>query len=248
MASKELVKFTEQYPALAPDGEMRELIDETLSAGGGITPFDLEALKIPGAGGKTWEVTDENGKVSGVADVEGIIVMQRNVRSYWRTPFDEGGGGTPPDCSSEDSITGRGVRFDDDSAGPHDCSSCPLSQFGSDRNGKGQACTQRRQLFLLTEGTMLPTLLSLPPSSLAGSKRYLLSLLNRRTSFMGVITGFGLEKVEGAQPYSRVLFRQVRKLEDAELQAVKSYASVLAPILAATPVTAGVANDDDDAV
>jgi hypothetical protein len=40
-------------------------------------------------------------------DLEGIVILQRSVRSWWKEDIEEKGGGSPPDCSSQDGIWGR---------------------------------------------------------------------------------------------------------------------------------------------
>lgn len=91
--------------------ELREAI-QAASNGQKIDAFQLDMVKVPSGGMTAWTIPDiiEGERIE--KTIEGIVVMQRTIRSYWRLGFDEragaGAGNQPPDCSSQDGKWGIG--------------------------------------------------------------------------------------------------------------------------------------------
>lgn len=191
----------------------------------GLSPFDLDRVKVPAGGGTTWTVPSLEGDEE-TKTIEGIVIFQRTVRSYWSSAFS--GSGTPPDCSSQDGITGVG-----NPGGP--CEMCPLAQFGSAPNGRGQACKTNRLLFLLRPQSVLPMLVAVPPSSLKDVRTYLLRLTGQGIPFYGVITGLELARDKNADgiAYSKVAPRLVRRLLPEETARLRQVHESLRPVLSA---------------
>ena len=130
--TKEVATKTAEFPALQAEPKfLKELVQDNLG-GGNLSPFDLEKISIPSAGSLFWTVPTLEGDPITTKELLGIILFVQDARAYWKQNFGESGGGTPPDCTSEDAITGHG-----DPGGS--CSECPYSVFGSD-GGDGQAC------------------------------------------------------------------------------------------------------------
>lgn len=96
--------------------------------------------------------------------LEGIILKSQIIRGYWKP------NNPKPVCVSRDGIIGV------DAAGKaHECARCKYDQWGSavklDENGqptkgKGKACKEMRRLLFLEDGTDLPIIINIPPSSL----------------------------------------------------------------------------------
>src|SRR5690606_20046028 len=82
-----------------PEAELAEIISANLG-GEGITQFDLDRVRIPAGGSTMWSVPTLDGEEE-TRVLEGIIIHFTTPRAYWKTPFDESGGGTPPDCSRD---------------------------------------------------------------------------------------------------------------------------------------------------
>jgi hypothetical protein len=197
---------------------------------GGITPADLERIKVPSGGQLAWTLEDDE-----VAkEFDGVILAQRDIRAYWRERYN--GEHTPPDCYSQDAEVGVGNPGGS-------CADCPFSKFGTSVNekgeaGKGQACALRRVLLILRPGNRLPIVLSVPPSSLKPVRNYLLRLSNKGTIFTDVTTTFGLiaEKSAGGIVYSQVLPRRGRDLTPAEGAALQEYVKAVIPAFEAVQV------------
>lgn len=230
VAKGELI--TTEFKALVPGSEVSTALRDNLGHGG-ISPFDLDRVRVPAGGGTSWEVPSLQGTES-LKELSGIIMYFKDVRSYWAKKF--GGGNQPPDCASTDGITGIG------SPGGS-CAMCPLAQFNSSLNadgsaGRGQACKQARMLFLLRRGDYLPMLIVLPPTSLKECKRYLLQLTNKNYPYHQVITKISLKKQSNPDgiSYSAASFAMDQVLTDEQIHAAASVRTSLSAIFASAQV------------
>jgi hypothetical protein len=194
---------------------------------GGLSAFDLDAVKVPAGGATTWQYPTASG-VEDRKTFEGVLIYRRDVKAYWEHGLEESGGGSPPDCRSEDSIVGVG-----NPGGA--CAECPFNQFGSARKGKGKACKDRRLLFVLPPGQLLPVLVSVPVMSIKPSNQYLMRLAGDARVFHSVLTRFGLEtaKNSGNIAYSRITFTKSADLPPEEQAKVAAYVKAITPFLAA---------------
>ena len=229
---KELVEVTDNsdYLALEQIDGFKDLVQQNIGSSG-VAAFELDRIKVPAGGGIMWTINTLEGEEA-VKDIEGIIVHMTEPRSFWATAFDEGGG-SAPDCQSEDGVLGVGTRFEDDDEGPHNCPACKFSQFGSDAKGRGQACKATKAIFMLMPNTMLPVVLTLPPGSLFNAKKYFLRLLSHGRSVDSVITKWELDKDQNPDgiKYSKAVPSSVRTLEPEEHLKVKNYADIIRPYL-----------------
>lgn len=230
-ASTELIPVEEYAAITMPQADLMEVIRENLG-GETISEFDLDRVKMPSGGGRTWSVPTLDGEED-KREVEGVIVYYRDARSYWSTPFE--GGSEPPDCSSPDAQFAQGdpgVSVPTDPHGRLICAQCPHSQFGSaEGDSNAQACRLGRLLFLLTPETLLPLVVALPPTSVQFAKRYFLRLASRAVPYSGVVTKIGLDKTKsgGGIEYSIATFSMGARLEGEQLERIRAYAAELRP-------------------
>ena len=228
----ELVPNT--YKALSvPAQQLTTFLIENIGSQG-LRPSDLDKIKVPAGGGAVWEVPTLKGPEP-VKVLEGIVLHFKDVRGYWSS---KDSGNNPPDCSSSDSLVGIGKPGGD-------CHKCPLAQFGSaiDDKGqpsKGQACKSMRMLLFLRQEDMLPMVLSLPPTSLQNAKKYFLRLVSNGLPYYGVVSQLRLdqEKNEGGKVYSKVSLAMGRQLETEELEKVQMIGKAMRDLFARTIVEA----------
>lgn len=254
------------FAIMATDpNELRDAI-QAASNGQRIDPFQLDMVKVPSGGMTAWTIPDiiEGERIE--KTIEGIVVLQRTIRSWWRLGFDEragaGVGKQPPDCSSQDGVWGVGhpdghpdlgpenaevaqafayETFDADGnqvSGPkpttrYACEACPLAQFGSGKDGRGQACRQNRLVFLLTPESALPMVIKVPPSSLKLVQGFLLKLSGKAIKPWGAVLSFGLRKTQGAAgiEYAEIVPAFVAKLDSGALARIEATAEALRPAL-----------------
>lgn len=193
----------------------------------GISINNLERIKMPSGGGASWETVSLDGEVENIPTIEGVIIHKMRQRVYWKESFDETGGGVPPDCASKDARIGQG-----NPGGV--CSQCPLSQYGSARKGdkdlRGQACQERVILFVLRPGSLLPTIISAPPTSLKEVDSYMVRLAGAAKPFYGVITLFSLvkEKNKDGIAYAKIQPKLGQALSREEVAKIKPLKDIIA--------------------
>jgi hypothetical protein len=267
-ASKELAVIEPASYAImqADPAELQEAL--AVNAGGQkINPFDLDVVKIPAGGMTVWTVPDiEQGEVVKQA-LEGIIILQRSIRSWWAGSIEDTGGGSPPDCSSQDGLWGVGspaghpdmpteedaahdakfdVRYDENGTlitrGRFACEACPLAQFGSGKGGRGQACKQNRLLFLLTPDSSLPLVVKVPPSSLRAVQSFMLRLSGKGVPMYGCVVSLSLKKAQNGQgiSYAEIVPSFMARLSPEETVRMKAVHESLRPILSAFETEADV--------
>lgn len=216
--------------------QVRDIIALNIGGTKKITAFDLERVRVPDGNSNFWTVTTLEG-TKPQDTIEGVVVSFKDMRAWWE---DTDPSGKPPQCRSDDGVTGIGSRdtgllyVDDPVDQPHECSTCRFSQFGSDpKGGRGQWCKQVKAIFILTPDLFLPTVLFLPPTSLKSVERYFLGLGSRGFPFNSVVTSFGLakEKNEDGQTYNRVEPKRVRGLTEQEHERFRAYTDMIRPSL-----------------
>lgn len=210
----------QRFPVLTSGQRITTALKETLG-GESLSIADLDRISIPGAGGIIWSYT-KNGEDQNPKGITGIIVHHGVTRLYFAAPYGAGEK-MPPTCWSKDGITGIGLPGGE-------CMTCPLSQWDSktDAKGnhvKGQACQQRRLLFVLLEGEYLPRVISVPPSSLQASKKYLVGLAGQGLSHSRVLTEISLLKTQnaGGIPYAELRFKMLERLAPETAERAQSY-------------------------
>lgn len=211
-----------------PIEELMNIIGANLGANAELGPGDLERIKVPAGGGTTWSIPGLDGDID-TKEFDGVIVAFKDQRAYWEDSYS--GGSTPPDCSSEDGITGVGSPGGD-------CGACPYAQFesatGDDGSKRaGQACKQLRLMAVVQNEDLIPVLLAAPPTSLANMRRYFLRLASRVTPYYGVITRFTLKKAQsqGGITYSQIEATSLERLDEGQRSTMEQYSKVISKSL-----------------
>ena len=222
-----LAKVGDQEYAILKAGieALPEILQENIGAEG-LSSFELDRIKIPAGGMQAWSIPTVDGEEV-VKEFTGVIIYHKLGRVLWKDSLEDSGGGSPPDCSSDDSVTGIG-----DPGG--DCAKCAFARFGSDpKGGKGQACKQVKQLFVMRANALLPVCVSLPPTSLAPAKKFLLRLASNGLPYYAVLVKFGLEKVNNTSgiEYSRAVLSVAQRLAPEQAAQFKQYSQSLRPHL-----------------
>lgn len=225
-----LVPIKTEYSVLKAD---RETMIEVFDGAKGLTARDLPKIKIPSSGSKFWTLPTVDGDKPSDS-FTGIVLMARDGRVYWEKGVDEGGGGSPPDCSSNDGEIGYGIRMEEDDPGPHSCVGdnlkgvppCPFSLFKSD-GGRGQKCKQIKVVFVLRQSEFLPTVLVLPPTSLKNAKDMLVRIISQGKNWYDYEIKWSLEVTENPDKikYSKAVPTIVRELSPDEKKAVRGLAA-----------------------
>jgi len=172
--------------------------------GGTLDPFSLPHLTIPSSGTTTWSVPTSEGVVE-VKEFDAVILILSGTRRQFFAAAYKGGGG-PPDCASADGVLGVG-----DPGGA--CASCEFAEWGSatDAQGestRGQACGERRHLFLLADCTDGPLFFNMPATSAKLLTEYLGQIGWKGQMYNQVATRIALEvhKTASSPDFSRATF------------------------------------------
>ena len=187
---------------------------EALTSELGGMDISFDRVSIPAAGGQAFEVPGEMpGETDMVKEFSGVILFHHPMFTYYRERFS--GGNNAPDCGSYDGNIGVG-----NPGGT--CATCPLNQFGSGENG-GKACKNKRRIYVLREGELIPILLVLPTGSMKEFSVYIKRLLAKGKKSNSVVTTFSLKKVTNASgiAYSQAQFAVERFLTAEEMPFVQ---------------------------
>lgn len=209
--SNEIMKSEFQFPMVTNDDDGLEENIEGLS-------MSFDRVKIPTGGGLVFEVPgDDPDNPEMVSELVGVIIDHHPVHTYWKRRVYTGES-SPPDCISDDGITGVG-----DPGG--ECRICPMFKWGSGIKSVGRACKTQRYIYLLREGDGLPLLLTLPPTSIKNFNDYLAKrILTRGRKTYSVITKVILKRAKSRSgiTYSEAHFSVVRDLNaDERAQAIE---------------------------
>lgn len=213
--------------------ELAEMIAENM--GGELKSSDLQRIRVPSGGGKSWEIIDDNGESQSAKSISGVVLMAATQRAYWAEEFE--GGSEPPNCASLDGRTGRGEPGGD-------CGECPFNEFGS--AGYSKACKEMKMLFLLRPGLLLPEVVVLPPSSLGAWRKYAMLLTSRGKAISAVITELGLQEAtsKGGIRYAQTTLKAGEMLDEASAAWLQRYAAGMAEVLTAAASTVDRADVD----
>ena len=176
-------------------------------------------VKIPAGGSLQFEIpSDDPENPDYTKYIEGVILYNHDTCAYWPegSEYDDT---VTPLCSSVDGKTGYG-------APGGVCATCALNQYGSVEKGKGKACKNMRNLYILRSGEYMPMLLSLPPTSLRPYSDFVSTIFaaRRRPIYAGVVQ-IGLKRVDnGSNTYSVATFRLLSRFEGEKLLQIKQYA------------------------
>ncbi len=194
MSNEMIIKENNGY--LTESVDLRSLFSEEMD---GLTPT-FDRIKIPAGGGISYEVPgDDPSSPDTVKEFKAVILYHHPIHSYYKEKFN--GGNQLPDCSSVDGKIG----VVSETGECRSCANCENCKFGSGDNG-GMACKQKRRVYLLREGELLPVLLTIPTGSLREFTKYVTRLLQKGKKTNSVVTKFTLQK---AQNSTGITFSQV---------------------------------------
>lgn len=181
--------------------------------------MSFQRVKIPGGGTLQFEIPSDDPENPDYAKyLVGVILHNHAACAYWPegSEYDDN---TVPLCSSVDGKQGIG-----EPGGA--CAVCDLNRFGTDSNGRGKACKNMRDLYLLRSGEYMPIQLTLPPTSISPFREFLnQSFMVRRRATYGSVVQIGLKKMNnGKDDYSVATFRRLYDFTGEELAQIRQFA------------------------
>lgn len=193
---------------LGYSSDVMQALAEELGEG---VDIPYERVKFPSAGAVTFELPGEDeDEPEPVKALEGVILFAHDINIYYATPYD--GKHNPPDCASLDGSVG----IERETGVCKDCSTCPYNRFGSGKNG-GKACKNKKRVYLLPSGAVLPIILTLPPTSLKDYKTYISrQIVLRGLRSYEVVTRISLKADTSASGFrfSKSIFKRLGRVSD----------------------------------
>lgn len=206
---------------------------QTTLGGEPLSPSDLDKAVNPASKATKWSIPDVDGSDIEIAEPTGVIIHSKTKRSYYIKDYD--GSNERPDCYSDDGITGHG--------GPADacgglCADCPLSKFGSGKNGS-QACDQKKRVWMLMAGDMLPTVIDMTPINFRALRKYGVKLVNKRHKNLNEVVSKLVAVTQTSAsgfPYPHVTISLVEELPPDEAAKMVDYSESMVPMLEAVSI------------
>lgn len=215
----------EEWGALTPEERKDALAffkEESEQTTSGVA-VSFPRWKYPTSGSTRFTMDTADGTVEEKV-LKGVIVFKLPRRAYY-PPDSAAASGTPPACSSMDTI--KPDVSPSPVSGAATCGACMFAQWGSGKNGNGQACKLRLQVFFLAEGKPIPEYISLPPSALKTFGQYAVGLRQMGVPLVAIETELGLTKAhnKGGVEYQGLTLKPGRKLTFKEAQAAREIAN-----------------------
>ena len=230
MAKSEVATIPQGFRFPALTDEFRAELQEEMSG----LNMEFDKVKIPSGGGIAFEVPGDDPKSPDIEKaLTGIIVDHFPTNAYFEGKFD--GEKSAPICSSIDGKYGIDLQTGEEKA----CDTCPMNQYGSGEDGRGKACKNQHNIYLLREGEAFPLLIVLPPTSKKPFNAYMTKrLIGKGLLSSSVVTRITLkkEKNAGGIEYAQAVFAVERPLSDEERAVAKEYAADIKKITRAKPV------------
>lgn len=189
-----------------------ELLEELQDELGDLDPdsgIACRMIKIPSGGGIAYEVQGEDDNdTDSVKEIKGVIIFTHRINTYWPGSYGDDDGNKAPVCSSMDGKNGLNTETGEVRV----CDSCPLNQYGSatDQKGnaaRGKACKNMRRVYLMMNGDPNFYLLTVPPTSIKEVNRQITKIVQSGTPYGSLVCSFKLEKDKNAAgiAYSKVV-------------------------------------------
>jgi hypothetical protein len=186
-------------------------------------------VKFPTSGSSFFELPSITGEPEAVREIEGTIVFKQNVRAWWMGEDGETSftvTNSPPACASFDGVKPN--------AGEHrqaeNCAGCPRAQWDTGKEGHGQACKARLNVFILRPDEEIPTLISIPPTALKLFSKYAVGLRQKKSALIATTTVFGLQDQtsSGGTAYKGLTLRMGKPLTFADMKAARAVSDAFA--------------------
>jgi len=223
--STALVKLESFAIVKASPDRLANIIQQNFPSGT-FGEFNMERIHVPSGDSRQFMVDTLEEGPAPVDSVTGIIVYFGVGRVYYETPFEESGGGSPPDCSSSDGITGQGTP-----GGL--CRECEKNVFGGTKTG-GKECKEQRLLYLVRPEESLPCVIIGPPGSIRPVTDYMVKLTQRDLLYSEVVTELGLQTLSSKKiaAFAGLRPRMVSVVPEEVRPRIEKYTKALRGILA----------------
>lgn len=226
MAENKALAPVEKFHIASPmenwtDEEKAEYLDQLsdFEGGGGI---DCRNVTVQAGGNIFFKITGETPEDQDqIKELQAVIIFAHNTNNYWSSKYGETTGdddAKKPDCSSMDGKTG----WSRTQGCLRACADCPQNKFGTDSNGRGKACRNSKNLYLMRPGDPSLYRLSVPATSLTAVNRQISKIMAAYGSYTSIVLNFTLKPMEkNGNDFSVIQINAVGSLPAAEAQLAK---------------------------
>lgn len=201
-----------------------ELAEVSAELKGVMTRQMLGTIQIANGGAGVFKVKEPGADeaVGGIQSVEGVILASHDMNVLWGSDFGHHAAGELPVCRSVDGQTG----IITENGATRACATCPYNQFVNNR----KPCVNKRQLYIMREGDLVPMIFSLSPASKKYFDKYLVrARLELHTPVYALVTRITLRNERnGSNEYSVPVFTPVGKLPREDAKRLAEYAQAFA--------------------
>jgi hypothetical protein len=209
----------------------------------GLTP-QFMPIKFPTGGSTVFELDEEP-----VKEIDGVIVDHYAIRLLFLREIGEVK--RPPDCVSQNGLTGSGLCEEKLAC---ICADCEYNKWGSfkefikesdDTNKK--ACREKHRIFVLRSGDLLPILLTIPITSKDNFANYMTKIASKGKSYKTIITGITLEKAKskGNLDFAKATFQKIGDIPDEKLKDMLMLSEYLKPYTRNKPIDTSEVPEED---
>lgn len=220
-AKKTALALVENPSAYLPSAqELQEVVEDL---GDILSRRVFGVVTIAGGGAGVFKVKEPGAEepTSGIQEIDCVVLASHLMNVRWGHDYGTRQQGERPICRSMDGETG----IEEETGETHRCAECPYNQFGAD--GARKQCTNKRQLYIMREGDLLPILFALPPSALEAYNNYrILTRVTMRIPLYSLVTRITLKNKtsNNGSEYSTPVFTPIGKLPLDEAKRMEQFA------------------------
>jgi|GEM_PF-5220835 len=222
-------------------------------------------LTIPKSGnGGMWVIDHIDGKKS-TEVLSVIVVTQKPSRILYTESYaDSGKDKSRPYCLSQDGVRGAIHTHKEnkpwwllDKGEPtFNCKTCQYSKFESKASTKegeytaGKACAERMNIFVLTQYSRIPFMLSLPPSALHEYAQFRMNLFGAGQKITRIVTNISLteQSNKSGHTFTVPVFSKGGDLTDEQFNDVKNTVKPFLSVMSSTVNGTAHGTEEKDAV
>lgn len=204
---------------------------------------EFPRIKVPAGGSTTWE--DDEG--TPFKELAGVIVGFKKATRLYLSEMDDASGGSDPDAWSNDGkiqiVPADTITKCEQLGLPvplTNLAQCPYYQWDSvsllGKTGKGKATRETREVYVLLEGSVIPTQITVPATSLRAFDKHAQTMVMKLGSLSAAETIFSLEaQGSGQQRYSTIVFKRGNSLDPETAKQAKAFARALKSLITNDP-------------
>ena len=222
--SKQLVKSEPTLPSVAPEvsQDLLERANEVRDNIASVENFRLPKIRMASTGLEVVEGEDP------VKELEVVIIHAKKTNIYYENPYDPSDVSAPDCFSTDGEVPHSSVKVPQNAS----CRKCSKAEFGTNARGTGKACRNLKPIYVLcSDESIMPRVISVPPSSLKEANRYLMDITERGLSYRKIKTKISVYKENPKDTYVKLKFSVAGKLDPQRIVDVEYLRNKWLPLI-----------------